>query len=141
MGHWKSKQINEHGGYSFSKNQCLKHNIYFPNDPSSTNSLKNIWNLYWKCLATGNRLLSGRLHRSWYFRFFNSSLLSARLLNLFMVYRSSSHSRSAQDSCVYLFYIAIASHDIYFHYAAVPLTEFIKQNALSLATNLSITPL
>ena len=49
LGHWKSKQINEHGGYSFPKNQCLKQNIYFFLMTHQAPTLWKIFELY-----TGN---------------------------------------------------------------------------------------
>ena len=110
-------------------------------------SLKNTSTFYWKCLATSTGLLFRRLHLSWELKFFSSLSLSPRLFNLLIIYGSSSHLRSAHDNvrkhvdipnCLTM---ARISNKNCFHYAGVPLTELINENALSLATNFSIVPL
>ena len=67
--------------------------------------------------------------------------------SLLIIYGSSSHLRSAYGNirkyvgipnCLT---IASTQNKNYFQYARVPLTELMNENALSLATNLSIVPL
>ena len=64
-----------------------------------------------------------------------------------MIYGSSSHLRSAHDNVTkYVdipncLTIARTSYKNCFQYAGVPLTELIHENALSLATSLSLVPL
>ena len=77
---------------------------------------------------------------------FNFFFASYMLFNLFIIYGTSSHHRSAQVNVrkyvgiLNCFIITRTSHKKFFWYAGVPLTELIKENALSLATNLSKVP-